>query len=491
MAIKTVFDIGTDDVDTPESSEIIETQESNLDVVSFVATRNFTLNNLDEFEFKDFNNNVIFAGAIRSNLNGDKDVIYGFDYGIELGEIRIRKNFQNMTPIEIMEDVITNFTSLTFDAGTVTTSRNVTLYPSPNKRAIQIINDMHRLLATTHFVNTSKVFKLEFEGSELNTNVLEVGVNADVSAKGWEVDTSQIVKNLVVNGDVKRIEESETLSGTGAQTTFTIANPYVDVKVEHPIATKLEPEIEDFKAGDYQINKETAEIIFNVAPAFGVDNILITYVYQLQVNFSISEITNAQVLAGTNPHEVEINANFLKEVLECKDYAEKYKNKFQNAIRNATILTTDLDLTKYRANQRIRIKDSIHLIDGVAINDEFIIKEIVRSFGAGSAFIELTVGDSTNFVYDIETEIDQRIQDFNNTNPSAEIFNEGISMQDQNILQVEFDTSDIDLKVATLPQNILVYDINRTYINANDYTGQNGFRYINGSDYINLFEDVE
>ena len=46
-------------------------------------------------------------------------------------------------------------------------------------------------------------------------------------------------------------------------------------------------------------------------------------------------------------------------------------------------------------------------------------------------------------------------------------------------------------KKATVPQNILIYDIQRTYTNSNDYVGTNGFKYINGPDYIDLFEDVE
>ena len=40
-----------------------------------------------------------------------------------------------------------------------------------------------------------------------------------------------------------------------------------------------------------------------------------------------------------------------------------------------------MDLTKFRANQRIKVVDSTNKINGQTINDFFIIKELIWEFG--------------------------------------------------------------------------------------------------------------
>ena len=491
--VKTIYEIidaniGNDETNTTNSNTLEKTQESNLDSISLSGTPNLDLNTLDDFEFIDLQGNTVFAGEIRQPLSGDVKQVIGFDYGITLGETRIRKNFKDQTPIQILTDVIDNYTTLTFvNQSSVTSSLSIPLYPSNNKRAIQIIDDMHKLLGTTHEVDINKNFNLQVEGYELNSTSLEVGVNCWTNKEGWVTSSTNLTKNLTVNGDVKRIEESELQSGTGSQTTFILANPYTDIRVEYPVGTKLEPTIPDFKEGDYEIRKETGEIILTVAPALGTDNIKIFYVYMLRVNFNITTIDSTL----ENPHHVEINKDYLKEVLECKDYAWKYYNKFKNPLKTVTLIySADLNVNNFKPNQRISVIDTYHKVDGEYINTELIIKSVKRSFGEGKAILEITVGDSENFVYDADTEIRERIQDFNQNTPTAEIFNEGINMTTLSNVDVEVITT-ITHKKATVPQNILIYDIQRTYTNSNDYVGTNGFKYINGPDYIDLFEDVE
>lgn len=490
MVSKQIFDVGTDDTDTPSSSVLVQTAESNLDVVTFRGTQNLDLNNLDEFEFIDYLSVTMFKGAIRDTDNGGLNTITGFDFGIELGEIPIRKNFENFTPLGIMEDIITNFTSLTWVANpNLVDGDPIKLLPSQNKKAIELIDFCHKLLGTTHFVGNDKSFNPEYEGEELNPIVLEVGVNCDVGVKGWTSTTDQLVRNLTVNGDTKEVTETILLSGTGSQSVFELSNPYVNITVEHPIGTELKAKLEDSQDGDYEIFKETKKIQFTVDPALGTDNILVTLTYQLQANFSIIEVTQAQILAGINPHHKVINDDSLKEVVDCQSYATKYKSKFGNPLRNATLITEGVDLSLFRANQRILVKDTLHKINGVNINNEFIIKKLTRSFGGGATGIKLEVGDSTQFSYDKVVEINRKIRDLNENTPTAEIFNEGISNLDDVEVDVEIEIT-TEIKTAILPTNILVYDANRQYTNEIDHIVPNdGFIYINEADFIGLFDD--
>ena len=492
--VVTIKEQNGDSSDQPISIQIIQTAESNLDIIEFVGALNFQYDDLEEFEYEDYKGDVIFAGEFRtSELAKASNTHNGFDYGISLGEIKIRTNFQNMTPLEIIEDIITNRTGLTWVANaSIVDGDDVILYPSQNKSAIEIINDMHRLLGTTHFVDVSKNFKVEYEGEELNPITLIVGDNCDLQKnKGWVTDTANLVKNLRVNGSTRNIEESELLDGTGAQTTFTLANPYVEIRVEHPVGTKLEPEGPDIQAGDYQIRQETNEIIFNVAPVSGTDNILVTYVYEILTNFNITEVNSTQILAGVNPHEVVIYKDYLKEVDDCEAFARKYKTKFENPLRSAPLSILDFDLTNYRANQRIRVMDTLHTVNGSTIDEEMIIKRIERGFGGEGLTMTIEVGDSNQFVFDKATEINERIQDFNEKNPTASIFNEGIIMTTTSDLQIQFDV-DVDIAIAVLPANILVYDANRQYVNdVNHITPNDNFIYIDNADFIALFDEED
>lgn len=497
MVLKKIYDfasatLGTDDTDVPSSSILIQTAESNLDVVTFQGTKEFDLNNLDDFEFIDYLGNTMLKGTVRDTDNSGLNTVTGFDYGVELGEIPIRKNFENFTPLGIMEDIITNFTSLTWVANPNVVDGNILkLLPSQNKKAIELIDFCHKLLGTTHFVGNDKSFNPEYEGEELNPLTLEVGVNCDIDQEdGWTSLTDQLVKNVTINGDTKEVTETILLSGTGSQTEFELTNPYVNITVEHPVGTELVAKLENSQDGDYEIFKETKKILFTTAPASGTDNIQVNLTYQLQANFNINEVTQAQILAGTNPHHKIINDDSLKEVVDCQKYATRYKAKFGQPLRKGTLITEGVDLSLFRANQRILVKDELHKINGSNINSEFIIKKLTRTFGEGATGIILEVGDSTQFTFNKANEINQKIRDLNENSPTAEIFNEGISMLTTSNMKVSFTTT-VSLKKATLPQDILVYDINRTYINANDYVGTNGFKYINGGDFINLFEDVE
>jgi len=481
--VTTIKELETADTESPSSSTLSKTQESNLDYLNLEGSYNLNLDKQEEVLYKDALGNEIFQGVVRNSNSGDKNSYIVFDYGIELGEIPVRKNYKDKTPIEIIEDVITNYTNLTFvNLSSVTTTRTIPLYPTGNKHAIEIIDDMHKILKTTHSVDNDKNFNLEIEGFEDNSIVLQVGVNCDLSDKetGWESSTDLLCDGITVNGDTKRYEEIEFVSGTGTETTFDLANPFTDIKIEYPIGTILEPEIEGVKTGDYKINKETAEIIFNVAPANGTDNIKVYYVYQLPVDFNIAG-------TGDNPHHVTINEKYLKEVEDCKLYATKYKLKFGNPIRSCKLIYNDITKSNlFKANQRIKVIDSFHIVDKSTIDDFFIIKSVTREFGDGIARLIIEVGDSTTFSFDKDREIETGIKDINQQITTADIFNEGISTLDDNELEIEYEVT-VTTYYGNLPSNVLVSDTDRTSTNEADYPSGNDFVSIDEADYNALF----
>jgi len=491
--VKIIKDATGDQENSPSNSVMIQSYESNLDILELSGEYNLNLSDNDEFNYQDLNGTTVFSGYIRQSENGDKSIYTGYDYGIELSEIIIRKNFETMTALEIMEDVVTNYTSLTWVTPTgITDSEEIKLYPSRNRQANLIMDAMHKFLGTTHYVDNSKNFSVEYEGQELNDNVLTVGSNCNTTESGWDTDSLQLVKNLTVTGDVKRIEEIEQLTGTGSQTEFILASPYTDIKIEYPAGsgTYLTPQVDDITSGDYEILREVKKIVFTSFTPTNGTNFNVFYVYEIETNFEIKEVTNAEVLTGTNPHHKFINVPYLKEVIDCKDYATKYKTKFKNPLKNVKLLVNVLDAKMYRANQTVRIVDNTHLVNGSFIDDIFIIKELKRNFGSGGYFLELSCGDSEQFIYDRTTEISQRIDEFNETHPTADIFNVGISTLEDNGLQIEYETK-VTLYKGTLPSNVLVSDVaSRHSTNEADYPSSDDYVSINEADYKALFTEV-
>ena len=479
--VTTINELTPADTENPSSTTYIKTQESNLDSLQIVGSLNLDLEYDEEVLYEDYDNNEIFQGIVRKSDTGNQNKYNLFDYGIELGEITIKKNYQNQTPLEIIEDVIANYTNLTFVnfSGIVVTD-TINLYPTGGKYASQIINDMHKTLGTTHSVDNDKNFNLEVEGFEDNDIVLEVGVNCDLNDKsvGWSSDTDLLCDGIEVNGASKTIEETKLLSGTGSQTTFTLANPYTSIQVEYPIGTKLSPFVEDVTTGDYKINKETAEVIFTIAPANATDNIKIYYTYDIPINYEIDGI-------GDNPHKVTIYEDYLKEVLDCIGYAEKYKLKFGKPIRSCDLIYKNSNSTLFKPNQRVRVIDPYHKVNKNYIDDIFIIKSVTRIYGGGVSRLIISVGDSTTFSYNNLSKINTTINDLNQRTTTADIFNEGVSIEgDNNVLATT--SSNVKLFVATLPTDILVYDANRKYSTETDYQG---YKYINGGDYLQLFNE--
>jgi hypothetical protein len=494
--VKQIYDFKGDSENSPNAALLIQTYEGNLDIVKFSGDYNLDLTDNDEFEYYDANESKIFAGFIRESENGDESVYTGYDYGIELSQIPVRKNWEGFTALGIQEDIITNYTSLTWVAPIgITDSSIIKLYPSRNRKANQIFDAMHKILNTTHYVDFNKNVMVEYEGQSTNTNVLTVGENCLTTADGWITDSLNLVKNSTTIGDTKTIEEIQTLTGTGSLKEFELASPYTDIKIEYPSGsgTFLTPFVEDVSDGDYEILREVKKIVFQDsfgAPGLGVD-FDVYYVYQVETNFEITEVSQAEILSGTNPHHKQVNITYLKEVEECKAYATKYKEKFRNPLRDVRLILNVLDATKYRANQKVRIVDNTHLVNGEFIDDVFIIKRLERSFGNGAYFLKLDCGDSRQFIFDRSAEVNERIDEFNETHPTADIFNQGISTKEDNTLIVEYETT-YTLYKGTLPSNVLVSDIAaRHSTDEADFPSGDDYVSIDEADYNNLFSIVE
>lgn len=469
-------------------TKINETADDNVDSIEIHTQVDIDAPIEDEFELFNIQGVKQFAGFLRRKEKPKGFNRYiGFDYGIALKDISVRKNFINYSPEGIIEELITDRTPLTYNS-TVTSGVIIKLYPAKNRKISEIIRDMHLILGTVHRVDSDKDFFLEYDGENfISTITLQQGNNFKLIGDGWVEDTDVLCNRVNIEGDIKNAEETELKSGTGAQTVFTVANPYINIEVQHPLGTILIPEVEGIRDGDYRINKETGEIIFTVAPANGVNNIQIRYTYETRVNFTA---TRGSILPdNSNLHEKTIRKQYLKEVIDCKKYSEKFLDIFSKPILNGKGQYNSLDISGLSAGSSIRVVDDTYENNGQTLNKVMIITSIDREFGTSGSITTIGLSDDTGFDYNRQQEINQRLKEFEETISSADLFNEGLTTETPASIEIEYDV-EITVRVATLPTNILVYDANRKYINEADIGSLTSYFYINEQDFIDLFEEI-
>ena len=376
MADVTIKEKGTDDLDTAASCVIDLINNSSEDFAQIDVSPAFAVDVNDVVTYTDIQDNEIFKGLARDSNNPllKEMIVFGFD--ILLKDITLRKNFENFSPEGIIE-FCTDEAGFTF-VSSIVSGLTIELYPAKDKKLSDIIQDMHNILGTVHRVDKDKNYYLEFPGQTLNTATLEHGVNCKL-VEGWNLETVNLCTRCRLKGNTEVIQTEQFESGTGSQTEFTIDNIYASIKVEHPVGTELQPEIPDITTGDYRINRETAKVIFNTAPASGTDNIKITYQYESQITYTK---TSEPILADkSNLHEKVLLRKYIKTVTEARKFVRDYLNKFSKPLISGKISVNNYDINQFNINESILVKDNTRVVNGAFVNTTVVIKRITREFG--------------------------------------------------------------------------------------------------------------
>jgi hypothetical protein len=192
-------------------------------------------------------------------------------YGKILAETEVRGTaYDNQTPEYIVEDLITNNTSMEYIGNGGATGLTLTKFTAAGK-LIDIIKDFASL--TNRMFYTTGNNQFIFEPIKFNDTSISFthGVISKVLLSGY--DDTELVNDLTVLGENLRYRTIENFSGDGSTKIFSLNFGAVTTYIKVGGVEKS-PEV------DYTFDSVGKTITFDISPVSGSNNIEVDYIYE-------------------------------------------------------------------------------------------------------------------------------------------------------------------------------------------------------------------
>jgi hypothetical protein len=302
-------------------------------VLKFSTLQSTTPQLNDEIKYYSLDNTQVFGGYLQKIIdNSGYQSVEVSDYSVQLSQIKVNEVYESMSPEAIIEDIIDNYTDLTFSSSIVT-GITITKIVFKDEWGIDAINKMLELFNGGYSVSILKVFSMFV--SSTNTCTKDIQLGRDVLEGGWETDIQAKAEKVVVLGAIIDQRTSETLTGTN--TVF-----YTTYKPTNTQVSGLQRTTEDID-GDYTVDEENKKITFDASQTDPV----VSYTYQSQIRIEL----------GTGK-TVTLEKKYIESKLEAIKLAMEYKNRFEDGSQSSKWLKIDSDIDSYNVGDRIYVGDS-------------------------------------------------------------------------------------------------------------------------------------
>lgn len=313
-------------------------------------------------------------------------------FGKSLAETEVRpKSFTSKSPEFIINDLIINNTCHIVVPYPVCSGLIITNYLADGK-LFDLVDDLISLMGATFYTSGLNVFHFQPKEFTLKTNQFTHGCNTRV----WETkfDDTELVNCITVLGENKRYSSVQLFCGDASTKVFTVSNPPIATRVQHPVGTELVAEI------CYSVDTLARTITFCCAPACGCCNIQIDYDYETPLFLR----GNDQTSIDTNGiHAKRLVLPWLKDRSDGTRFINSYLNRYSSIRQNLRIEHPSL-LTSLRENDVIHVKNSIKGIDTT-----FVIKSLTYKWPEFESIID--VGEYTFDDFEYDKQIAQKIHD--------------------------------------------------------------------------------
>ena len=447
------------------SSTVTKETTSNLDTCTIEAPFNYSVNIGDELNLYDGNSTLLFKGLVQNiKISGRKEIV-AYDYGVQLMDININEIYTNEKAEDIIEDIITTKTDLTF-VSTINSSLAINSFPIKDKRGWDVVNELAELINASFRVDKNKNFYLELVEEDTSTETISSD-NASIDGD-WNQVADQLVNKVTIIGDKQTFEKIETFSGNASETEFALAEFPVDVYVTVGGVEKTGYVEGASTEADYKIDKATKKIIFTAGstPASGTDNISVTYTFSIDIKLVSQDNVSIETYGGTSkiPKEKKIVKPYITSFQEARNYANYYLSNYSQPLLSSTWIINDYSkFENFVPNQRISVTDSIRNISGF-----YVIKKIEREF---PGMLKVEIGWQEDTILDWSKEVQYRIKQLEEIDDNSNILQEYSYIQNDVQLQV---TTEVSRKLErTLPDNYLYY--------GNPISGLQGWWKLNGN----------
>ncbi len=155
---------------------------------------------------------------------------------------------------------------------------------------------------------------------------LEVGVNVHKSLK-FQLDNSQCVNDLTVEGAVQETEVTESFDGDASTTVFTLANVPIRVRVDVDSSPETLGVPDSTAVFDFSVDKESKQVRFEVAstPGSGTDNVVATYTTARPVPV---RVTNSTSITDFGRYRMTKHFPDVQTVDDARNRGRNFVNKF-------------------------------------------------------------------------------------------------------------------------------------------------------------------
>jgi hypothetical protein len=443
-------------VDNIASSTITKEDKTNTDTLKVSMSESFNVGIGDTITYKDINGVTIFKGIVQTYKvgNGQNEVTV-YDLGAELLERTVNQIFTNQSPEDIISTVITNYTSLTY-VSTITSGTTISSYVAKDKRAFDVVTELAEILSANFFVDVSGNFKLELEGINFSSKAISSDFYNLTS--NWEYDITQQVNSCTVVGDRLVQNKTETFSGDGSTTVFSLSEIPNTIKVTIS-GVEQTAYVPGNSTGDYVLDKENKTITFDTAPASGSNNI--TAEYEFEIPIKIRRRDGASI-ALYGQKDKTYNKPYIKSRDEARSYASFILSTFSNPLQRSSWSPTSSsdyeDFLLYLPNDVINVNDKLNNITG-----DFIIRKVERKYPGN---LDITVGSPLDDFTFWAKEIQQKVKQLEEANDNSTILNEDEFIEEN--LSLTFKTGIIgyyrqDVGTAGFYDSGHTYDIGKTY----------------------------
>ena len=368
-----------------------------------------------------------------------------FSFGKELAEVEIRGDaYDSKTPEYIIEDLITNNTTLTYVGKGGATGIHLDKYIA-NGKMIDILRDFSALTGYIFYTNGSK--QLIFEPNKFTDIdfMFTHGVNSKTLTTKY--DDTEIVNDLIVLGENLRYRTTETFTGDGNENAFSLNNVAVSTRVTVGGSEKI-PEI------DFMVDGIGRNVIFTVAPA---NNAAIVMDYEYEKPLYIRG-TRQSSIDTHGVHAKRLIIPWIKNRNDGVRFIQSYLSKFKDIRLNIKVEIPTL-FNSIQENDIIHVKNTIKNIDG-----QFVVKGVKWKYP--EYITELDVGEYSFDFLEIDKQITEKLHDLEDaftTNKEIREYESPEEVMVINDIVVQFVTEDVT-ETLNIVDNTVIYDkINNKY----------------------------
>ncbi len=342
---------------------------------------------------------VVWGGYVQrwSRANGVVKAS-GLDYTSLLTKVYVNEVYTSTAIHSIVTDLMDKYAPNVTYTNVYTTTTTPGEIRFKHVQLFKALQDLAKYDDCHFFIDENKDLHFDTLGSTDSGIDLTFGTN--IRRDEYETIDDQLVNKVKITGGREDYIKTETATGDGSTTSFTLTRIPINIRVTQAGIEKI-----GFKEGmdatadyDYTVDKEAKKVEFNVAPANG-EALSFEYTYTSPV---IVQAQDDDSISSYGTYERIIYDETINKKEEAREVASQILNKYSQPITKGTVMTT-LDLTA-NLGETVDVTNSVK-----GIEDSFIVVSMTHSFFLGGRTTTYELASLSEGVVEMLSELFARV----------------------------------------------------------------------------------